>query len=195
MPRPEMEPRALEDEIAFLIEHTRKYLSKDPQRSDIRSIYAGLRPLVKSSATKSTARLARDHVVLVSDSGLVTITGGKWTTYRHMAEDAVDTAVKASGLPFKPCVTATLPLHGAEDTWKESAPLDEITSHAVREEMARTVEDVLSRRRRLLLLDAHAAIGAAPAVAELLAKELHKDEAWQHAQVAEFTELARGYLP
>ena len=107
-----IEPRALPEEIDFILQQIGRYLRKVPTRKDIRSVFAGLRPLVKSSS-KKTAELARDHLILVADSGLITITGGKWTTYRRMAEDTVNTAIQRAGLSEKPCVTASLPIHGS----------------------------------------------------------------------------------
>jgi len=109
---PTIEPRALPAEIDFILQQIGRYLQKVPTRRDIRSIFAGLRPLVKSSS-KKTAELARDHLILVADSGLITITGGKWTTYRRMAEDTVNKAIQRSGLPERACVTETLMIHGA----------------------------------------------------------------------------------
>lgn len=107
-----IEPRALPEEIDFILQQIGRYLKKMPSRKDIRSVYAGLRPLVKSSH-KKTAELARDHLILVSDTGLITITGGKWTTYRRMAEDTVNTAISKASLPDRPCQTASLPIHGS----------------------------------------------------------------------------------
>ncbi len=109
---PTIEPRALPAEVDFILQQIGRYLRKVPTRKDIRSIFAGLRPLVKSSSRK-TAELARDHLILVAESGLITITGGKWTTYRRMAEDTVDKAIQRSGLPERACVTETLMIHGA----------------------------------------------------------------------------------
>ena len=106
------EPRALPEEIDFILEQISRYLTNTPKRSDIRSVFAGLRPLVKSSS-KKTAELSRDHLTTVSASGLITIAGGKWTTYRRMAEDTVNTAITKAGLADKVCRTATLPIHGA----------------------------------------------------------------------------------
>ncbi len=111
---PTIEPRALSTEIDFILQQIGRYLQKVPTRKDIRSIFAGLRPLVKSNS-KKTAELARDHLILVADSGLITITGGKWTTYRRMAEDTVNKAIQRSGLPERACVTETLMIHGAPD--------------------------------------------------------------------------------
>ena len=221
---PEIEPRALPEEITFILQQIGRYLKKEPRMEDIRSVFAGLRPLVKSSG-KKTAELARDHVVMVTDSGLITITGGKWTTYRRMAEDTVNTAITRGGLPERPCVTATLPIHGATETdagdplhfhGTDAAAIRAIVAEqpqwrgklhprlpyilaeivwAAREELCVTVEDALSRRTRSLLLDAQAAVDCAPTVAELLAKETGRDRRWQEEQMAAFREVAAGYLP
>ena len=221
--RVDIEPRALPEEIDFILQQIGRYLVKVPGYGDIRSIFAGLRPLVKSSSRK-TAELARDHLIVVSDSGLITITGGKWTTYRRMAEDTVNTAISKGMLPERPCVTATLPIYGAmavdfddpqhyhgtdaaairelaaaNPEWggKLHARLPYIRAEivwAAREEGCMTVEDALSRRTRSLLLDAQAAIECAAPVARLLAAELGRDLEWQQRQVEEFTKLAAGYL-
>jgi glycerol-3-phosphate dehydrogenase len=218
----DVEPRALPEEINFILQQIGRYLRRAPGPADIRSIYAGLRPLVKSSSRK-TAELARDHLILVSDSGLVTIAGGKWTTYRRMAEDTVNTAIARGKLEDRPCVTATLPIHGAmtvnfddpqhyhgTDAAKirelgASNPLWSGPLHprlpymraeivwAAREELCMTVEDALSRRTRSLFLDAQAAIECAAPVAALLAAELGRDEEWQRRQVDEFERIAEGY--
>jgi glycerol-3-phosphate dehydrogenase len=108
-----VEPRAMTEEIDFILRQISRYLSKIPTRKDIRSVFAGLRPLVKSSS-KKTAELSRDHLIMVSAAGLITITGGKWTTYRRMAEDTVNTAIARCGLTDIACRTMTLPIHGAD---------------------------------------------------------------------------------
>ena len=224
---PSYEPRPLEEEIEFVLSTAFGYLSRKPTRTDILSIYAGLRPLVKAAggdhARPST--LSRDHTIHIDPNGLLTIVGGKWTTYRHMAQDAVNQAALLAELPDVPCVTHDLRVHG----WSNDEDLSELQVYgadaqairslsasapelaeplharlpsiaaevvwAVREEMARTVEDVLSRRTRALLLDARAAVEAAPAVATLMARELGRGAAWEREQVAIFTRLAAGYLP
>ncbi|PAW86375.1 MAG: FAD-dependent oxidoreductase [Pedosphaera sp. Tous-C6FEB] len=212
-----LEPRPLAGEIQFLLDHAAQYLAKAPAARDILSVTAGLRPLVKLPGAMSTAALPRDHVVLVSPGGLITIAGGKWTTYRKMAADAVDKAMEVAGLPKKPCVTdkliladtrqrsgqsATETLAGINSTGPRSRRLhpdlpltaDDVL-HAARHEMARTVEDVLSRRSRSLLLNARAALEAAPSVAALLTKGFGRGPIWEAEQVALFRELAKGYLP
>jgi glycerol-3-phosphate dehydrogenase len=115
-----LEPRPSSSEIDFLLHHAGLYLSKKPGRKDILSAFAGLRPLAKAASQSNTALLPRDHTITVSPSGLVSITGGKWTTYRHMAEEALDQAIEIAHLPPRPCTTAFLQLHG----WTES-PLGE----------------------------------------------------------------------
>lgn len=218
-----LEPRPFDREIEFLLTHAARYLAEDPRPEDVLSCFAGLRPLVRGHG-RTTAALSRDHTLLVSMSGLVTITGGKWTTYRQMAEDTVDQAALVAGLEEKPSRTAGLHLHGwteepAPGPWSAygadapelerlarenpgwGEPLDprlpvsltEVT-WAARNEMARTVEDVLARRTRALLLDARASVDIAPAVAACLAEELGREEGWTAEQVAAYGELARGYL-
>ena len=186
-----LEPRPMAREIEFLLEHAKLYLATAPSEGDILSTFAGLRPLVKAGAGHATKQLSRDHTIVVSDSGLVTITGGKWTTYRKMGEDVVNTAASVSGL--KKCVSRThdLPLRGASAL--ESFSAEDVRRFA-REEMARTVEDVLSRRTRTLLLDARTAGELAPTVAAALAMELNRDESWQRAQIDSFRALAQQHL-
>ena len=112
IPESSLEPRALEPEIDFLLETTGRYLQKIPRRADVLSVFTGIRPLVSAKQTRVTAALSRDHTIHVDPSGLVTITGGKWTTYRQMAEETVDRSAAVGHLPAKPCVTRSLRLHG-----------------------------------------------------------------------------------
>ena len=107
-----LEPRPLEEEIDQILDTAGGYLAETPTRADIRSAFAGIRPLVKAGQGKNTAALSRDHTIHISDSGLVTIAGGKWTTYRHMAEDCVNQAATVGGLPERPCVSRQLNIHG-----------------------------------------------------------------------------------
>jgi glycerol-3-phosphate dehydrogenase len=193
------EPVAMEEEIEFVLTHIGRYLSKVPKRSDVRSQFAGLRPLVKGK-TKKTATLSRDHLINVSDTGLITITGGKWTTYRKMAEDAVNIAAEKNNLAASPCVTKELKLAGhdqevspADISTCTTAEIKALIKKAVREEMCVTVEDFLSRRTRQLLLDASKAIELAPLVAESLAAETNKDKEWSNEQINTFNLLAKNY--
>jgi glycerol-3-phosphate dehydrogenase len=221
-----VEPRTLHQEVAYLLEHAARYLERSPQPADVLSTFAGLRPLLRGRIGSTTAKLSREHAVEVSASGMITITGGKWTTYRRMAIDAVNKGAQVGGLPERPSATAELLLHGWRPDAGEAdksllvygsderhlvALLSERPEwnqrlHAVlpycagevawaaRHEAARSVEDVLARRTRALFLDAQASIEAAPRVAALLAIELNRDQAWQERQVAQFRELAAGYL-
>ena len=107
-----LEPVALDEEIDFMLETAGLYLEKKPSRSDILSVYAGIRPLAKSGESGNTAALSRDHTIHIDKSGLLSITGGKWTTYRNMAQGCVDQAATLANLPDKPCLTPNLNIHG-----------------------------------------------------------------------------------
>ena len=123
---PSLEPRALEEEIEFILSTAKKYLTREPQRKDILSIFAGLRPLAApedDSAGSSTKEISRSHHLRVSLSGLVTITGGKWTTYRRMAQDTVDKAALVGGLDNVKCRTEDMPIHGWLATVDYNNPL------------------------------------------------------------------------
>lgn len=235
---PSYEPVPFEQEIEFILETAAQYLSRPPLRSDILSAFAGIRPLVKAEGSDAakTSSLSRDHTIHIDESGLLTIVGGKWTTYRHMAEDAVNHAITLGHLDDAPCMTRGLRIHGyvapdrsAEDLEcpfrgddcdplllyganaaavraiaasdaRLAEPLDPVLPiigaqivWAVREEMARTLDDVLARRTRALLLNAAAAVRMAPSAAALLARELGKGPAWAEEQVATFLQLASQY--
>lgn len=221
-----LEPYPFHEEIEFILTTAKQYLDKAPTRSDILSVFVGIRPLVKSGGNSSnTASLSRDHTIRIDKSGLLTITGGKWTTYRNMAEDCVNQAATLAKLPEIPCITRNLNIHGfhkqakkfghlavygsdalaiqelikADETLRE--PLHPALPYcgaevlwATRFEMARTVEDVLARRTRALFLNARAAMDMAPQVAELMARELQRDEEWKAEQVKAFRDLAQRYL-
>jgi glycerol-3-phosphate dehydrogenase len=119
---PSLEPRAFDDEIEFILETASRYLSRPPTRADVLSVYVGLRPLVKGDG--KTSALSRDHVIDVDRSGLLTITGGKWTTYRHMAEDCVDHAITLGKLRDEPCATKNLHIHGYIENSNELGDLE-----------------------------------------------------------------------
>ncbi|MEO6788138.1 MAG: FAD-dependent oxidoreductase, partial [Chthoniobacteraceae bacterium] len=219
-----LEPRPLAAEIEFLLKHAARYFTRAPGRADILSAFAGLRPLIGAAKSGPTSRISREHALLVSPSGLVTIAGGKWTTYRAMAEQTVDRAETVGGWPHRPPRTHSLRLHAATGTahtlrsayGTDAAKVDELLRSspefaqqlhprlpylageavwAARHEMARTVEDVLARRMRVLFLDALAALEMAVPVAALLAKELGRDAAWQEDQLRSFRKIASGYVP
>ena len=112
---PSLEPLPLEQEIEFILSTAARYLEKAPSRNDVLSVFVGIRPLVRASDAENTASLSRDHTIHIDDSALLTIAGGKWTTYRHMAEDCVDQAATLARLPDKPCITKQLNVHGFHD--------------------------------------------------------------------------------
>ena len=184
------EPSALPQEIDFILETAGNYLVKRPARTDILSVFTGIRPLVKAGGGSNTAALSRDHTIHISASGLLTIAGGKWTTYRRMAEDAVDHAIILARLEERPCVTRDLPIHRSDSHANELEITAEQIVHAARHEWARTVEDMLARRSRALFLNTNAALAMAPEVARMLARELGRDEAWQQTQLDAFRETA-----
>ncbi len=223
---PSYDPLPFEEEIEFVLETAGQYLSRPPSRSDVLSVYVGIRPLVKAAgaSTGSTSALSRDHTIHVDQSGLLTIVGGKWTTYRHMAEDCVNHAITLGKLDDKDCVTKNLKIHGYLAGVDEldsfavyGSDIDKIraiaasdpalaeTMHpalpyigaevvwAVREEMARTLDDVLSRRLRALFLNAKASIEMAPKVARIMAAELGLGEDWIRVEVTKFQTFAKTY--
>lgn len=221
-----LEPVALDQEIEFMLETASLYLEKKPMRTDILSVFAGIRPLAKSGDGTNTAALSRDHTIHIDKSGLLSIAGGKWTTYRNMAQDCVDQAATLANLPDRECVTRTLNIHGyhlnpesfgslsiygtdapsIQDLIAQDATLGQTLDPelpytaaeviwAAREEMARTIEDILARRTRALFLNARSAARMAPRVAALLARELGQDAGWQKDQVETFAKVAAGFLP
>jgi glycerol-3-phosphate dehydrogenase len=221
-----LEPLPQKNEIDFLLKHAAKYLTKDPTREDVKSVFVGLRPLIKgTNAEVDTSSISRDHTITISRNGLISIAGGKWTTYRKMAEDVIEQAIDLGDLPDSESISKTLQIHGyhhnsqkfsslsryGSDATKINDLLNENKDYkkllhpkytiilgeviwAVRNEMARNVEDFLSRRTRLLLLDAKASIEVAPKVAKLIAKELGYNKNWEISQVEQYNTLANNYL-
>ena len=213
------EPLAFQEEIDFILRESARYLRRAPQAADVRSVWVGLRPLVRplQSGDGRTQGLSREHTVLVSQSGLVTVTGGKWTTYRAMAADVLAHCQQAGRLPAgAPSPTASLPLvgaqagahsltqapglhsYGSEAAYVQSLPGAEcwlcpglslaMVRFAARHEYARTVEDVLARRSRLLFLDARLAESVAGEVASVLQEETGTDPG-----LAAFLAISRQY--
>jgi glycerol-3-phosphate dehydrogenase len=219
------EPRALENEIEFVLKTAGDFLSKAPARDNVLSVFAGLRPLAANDDDSAkTKEISRSHKIIISESGLVSVVGGKWTTYRKMAEDTINKIMRSNLLTSKKGSTENLKIHGYELNENNSGPLsfygsDKIEIEklekeneyfaeplsketditvtqviwAVRNEMARTVEDVLARRTRVLFTDARLAIELAPKVARIMVEELNHDEEWVKMQIADFTSLANGY--
>lgn len=221
------EPLPFPEEVDFILSEAGKYLVRQPTRSDVRSVWVGLRPLVKPQDDdgENTKKISREHTVMSSRSGLVTVTGGKWTTYRAMAEDVLSECFATGQLPERAGgVTVNLPLVGAPaagevlkgikgmnapqglhsygteaaavaalpgaDVWLTEGLSEAMVRFAVRHEYARSVEDMLARRSRLLFLDAQGAVAIAPRVAALIEEELGRD-----AGLTAFQSLARQYLP
>ena len=222
----ELEPIAEEVEVEYILETARLYMEKAPRRSDVLAVFTGLRPLAAPSAEgKKTKEISRGHKILISEGGLITLTGGKWTTYRKMAEDVVDTVARQAKLRDQKSITSTLKIHGYQEEVDRNDPLywygsdraqiDRLIGEnpelgtviservqliraqvvwAVREEMARTLEDCLSRRIRALQLDARECIRIAPEVATIMAAELGKDKSWESKELDAFTKLANLHM-
>ena len=217
-----LEPLAMESEISFILHTAGQYLTEKPQRSDVLSVFTGLRPLAAPKVEgQKTKEISRSHKIVVSRSCLFTILGGKWTTYRKMGEDMLNRIEKELHWPRKRSATATLHIHGYAETTGNEYPISFYGSDyaamrstkdgggwisdslqisqaqvywAVQHEMARTVEDVLSRRTRALLMDARESMRMAPAVAAIMASALGKNEAWIQQQVADYCNLALKYI-
>lgn len=200
------EPQPTDEEIDFLLGNAAPYLQQPIARADIRSVFSGLRPLVQPARVRGkTSAISRDHFIEVSNSGLVTIAGGKWTTFRKMGEDAVDRAEQVAGFPHR----ASQSLHQKIVEIPEKSSRKKLLNErihpklpyrwadvqrAVRQEMAQSVDDVLARRTRSLILDARAAMEAAPAVARHVAAELKRDQAWAESSLESFLAIAKNYV-
>lgn len=219
-----LEPTALEKEIRFILDTAAAYLSKRPSREDVLSVFAGLRPLAApKQGDQKTKEISRSHKIILSPSNLFTILGGKWTTFRKMGEDMVNMIEQKLRWTHRKPVTANLHIHGYSELVNWSDPLHYYGSDApfvrqqmngssqvwlserlhihkaqikwaVEHEMARKVEDFLSRRTRALLLDARESARICPEVARLMAQELGKDEQWVQQEIAEYTQLANRYI-
>jgi glycerol-3-phosphate dehydrogenase len=220
-----MEPKALDQEIEFILKTASDYLIRPPERKDVLSIFAGLRPLAADpSNPESTKEVSRRHKITLTKSGLLSVIGGKWTTYRRMAEESIDRAIKAGYIEKRSCVTSHLKLTGISsaddadrlmiygDGYKEIKKLfAEDTSFGkvlhkdlpytkaeiiwiCRNEMVVNIDDVLSRRTRALLINARASAEIAPLVTRVIADESGYDENWQKAQVDAYNELIDKYL-
>lgn len=218
-----LEPVALDSEINFILQTARDYLVKFPSRQDILCVFAGLRPLAADPGNKeSTKEVSRRHKITVSPSGLLSVVGGKWTTYRVMAEETIDKAISQGFLKGKKSTTKDLILgetgsssgrlmiygKGAQEILKmiDNYPmLGEPLHHdfpyteaeiiwICNNEMPVNIEDILARRTRALLLNARASRDIAPAVAKIMARERGYDEEWQKNQVESYNMLVNNYI-
>ncbi len=219
------EPRALQQEIDFLLRTAGKYMTRPLSRKDIRSVFAGLRPLAADPGNpSSTKEISRRHKITLSASGLLSIIGGKWTSYRRMAEETIDRAIKSGILVPQKCITRSfrfsrdaeklkngrLKIYGAgaseiEKLMDENPALGETLDPALpytaaeiiwicRNEMPVALEDVLARRTRSLFLDVQASLRIATEVADLMASELEHDDIWKIKQLEEYRKLCENYL-
>ena len=217
------EPIAKREEIDFILKNASSYMSQKPKLKDIKSVFAGLRPLaVETNDSKETKEVSRHHKITVSTSGLISILGGKWTTYRKIGEDAVNTAIHVGGLKEKKSTTQNLPIHGydinvnwndhmhvygsdikkiieidSKNAYKSLSEKFFITKNqiiwAIKNEMAMTIEDVLARRTRCLFLDANETEKISLKVAEIMAEYLEKDKKWIKLQLTKFKQTLKNY--
>ena len=219
-----LEPIALEEEIQFILQTATSYLTLKPSRKDVLSIFAGLRPLAAPKEKgNDTKEISRSHKIIVSPSKLFTIIGGKWTTYRKMGEEMIDKIENELHWNSTASITSSLHIHGYSNTTDIQDPLyfygsdeaavknlisktgdvwisDTLCIHkaqvvwAIREEMAMTVEDILSRRTRAILLDAKESLHIASVIAVIMAEEMNKDQIWIDEQVKAFNAVAKNYV-
>ncbi|MBK9255406.1 MAG: glycerol-3-phosphate dehydrogenase/oxidase [Saprospiraceae bacterium] len=201
------DPVIPKDDVEFIIKNINQYLQFPVSEKDVKSVFAGIRPLVKGAKNDKTSSLPRDHTIIISESGLISIIGGKWTTYRKMAEDVVDTAAKRGRLKSVSCKTRSLRIDSQYDDL-EIVKTDEFNKkihpeypytwydvkYACMNEMAMTPDDVLSRRLRLLFQDSAAAIACSDEVAMFMQKEMNHSDEWRKTQNQDFLKTAYKYL-
>ncbi|WKC77813.1 FAD-dependent oxidoreductase [Borreliella turdi] len=221
----EEEPKRFDEEIDFIINNLNNYLNIKIEKSDIKSVYTGIRPLIMDpKAERNTSKISRNEKIFISDSNLITIAGGKYTTYRKMAEKTLLKAIEKNLIPNYPPTTEDLKLHGylkKEEVIKipepfkaygsdfeilknmegfdkkihENLDLNEAQiTFSIEFEQAKTIDDVLARRTRSLPLNPQATIEAAPKVAEIMMKKLNKSEEWKNEQIKDFLEISKKYL-
>ena len=218
-----IEPNPLSDEIDFIISNAGKYMTKKPTKNDIKSIFVGLRPLAKTSNEKSTKEISRHHKINISTSGLISVLGGKWTTYRKIGEDLINSAEIVGGLKKIKSKTKKLKIHGYRIKTDFNDPLHiygsdkykvlKITKNqknndslskkiyitknqilwAIRNEMAINLEDVLARRTRCLFLNVFETENLVDKVLKIMADELKKNNSWIKKQKQAFLSLAKKY--
>jgi glycerol-3-phosphate dehydrogenase len=220
-----IEPVALDDEINFILQTAQKYLIRPLKREDILCVFAGLRPLAANPGKpKATKEISRRHKIILSHSCLLTVTGGKWTTYRLMAEETINKAISAGILNKRKCVTSNLKLNNIryvvssnrlhiygdqsaeiekiiKDNPRLGEPIDTILPYTraeiiwiSRNEMAVTLEDMLARRTRALFLNARASLDIAAEVGEIMIREMKLEEGWLQKQLEEYNKLVVNYL-
>ena len=217
------EPKALKDEIEFILKNAAKYMTIKPKKNDIKSVFAGLRPLAATTDKKSTKEVSRSHKIDISPSGLISVLGGKWTTYRKIAEDAIDSAISINKIKKKKCKTEKAKLFGYKKNVDWSDPMhvygsqkkkveslgirddnkslsnkfyisNNIIKWSIIHEMAITVEDILARRTRCVFLDSYESKRIAPKVAKKMADILEKDQEWIDTELKNFNKLIKNYM-
>ena len=220
-----MEPKALDSEINFILDTAGRYLTNPPSRADVKCVFAGLRPLAANPENPSaTKEVSRRHKITLSESKLLSIIGGKWTSYRRMAEETIDKGIKAGILESRKCQTRDFSLYRnrtslnterlkiygdkayeIEKIISDQPSLGELLHPRLaytkaeiiwicRNEMPRNIEDVLARRTRALFLDVRASIKIAPEVAAIMSAELGFDKSWEQKQLDEYNRLVINYL-
>ncbi|MDG2396629.1 MAG: glycerol-3-phosphate dehydrogenase/oxidase [Flavobacteriaceae bacterium] len=217
------EPIPLDEEINFILDNAGEYMTHIPKIEDVKSVFSGLRPLAApENEGESTKEISRHHKVLVSESGLISVLGGKWTTYRKMAEDTINTAITVAGLPERSCITQDLPIYGYDYNSDWNDPMHVYGSEienikkidkksfnkslsdkffisknqiiwAIKKEMAITLEDILARRTRCLFLNAKESIKIAPLVVQIMAKQMGNNSNWIKTELENFITLAKKY--
>ena len=217
------EPKALKEEVDFILKNAGKYMSVKPKKDDIKSVFAGLRPLAATSNKQSTKEVSRSHKIDISPSGLISVLGGKWTTYRKIAEDAINTAISINKIKKKKCKTERTKLFGFKRNISWSDPMhvygslkkkveslggindnkslsnkfyisNNIIEWSIIHEMALTVEDILARRTRCVFLDSKESKRIAPIVAQKMADVLGEDDKWIDAELKKFNKLIKNYI-
>lgn len=217
-----LEPVALNKEIDFILKTAGNYLVKAPSRKDVLCIFAGLRPLAANpERSEATKEVSRRHKITLTKSGLLSIVGGKWTTYRRMAEETLNKAIESGYLKRSKCVTKSLNLSSGTDKGRlsiygngsgeiagmiaenpgfaqklhDSLPYTRAEIVWIcRNEMPCNIEDILARRTRALFLDAAASREIAPLVAEIMADENGYDMKWREEQISSYNNLVKNYL-
>ena len=216
------EPKPLKEEIDFILKNASKYMTIKPNKGHIKSVFAGLRPLAATSDKKSTKEVSRSHKIDISPSGLISVLGGKWTTYRKISEDAIDTAISIKKLKKKKCKTEKTKLFGYKKKVDFSDPMhvygslkkkveslggkddnnslstkfyitNNIIEWSIIHEMALTLEDILARRTRCIFLDSKESKLIAPNVAKKMAEVLEKDQEWIDTELKNFNKLIKNY--
>ncbi len=206
------EPAASMEDVAYLLNLYNSLSENKIDKNSVVSMFAGLRPLIKLSDEDATALISREHSILTSASGIITIAGGKWTTYRKMAEDVMELVIANQKLPNSKCKTEyiSVDISAVKNKTIESYILSDKSLaekihpafsftkaqvvYAIQHEMAMTIEDVLARRIRLLFLDAKAAIEAAKEVAKIFVNYANKEDEQMKEQMVAFEKIANKYL-